>query len=146
MGVFDIPDLNKIKIGDLKNMGFVMGYWGSPDWYTDYKTRDLRRRSNRRCHWRPTKKFYEWFDPDTKIVCYYFPKGFDGFVNWGAMGLDIWKKYNTEKRGLIVCYDDWDWGFRWDTICVEAKSITDFECTIMEAKKRYKKRLKSISI
>ena len=139
MGIFDLQDLNKIRIKDINNLGFTRSYWGSPDWYTPYKRgRNLTRKTNAKPHWNPDKKFYEAYDEERKIVYYYFPKGFSGYVFWGAMGFDTFWKPDLSKTGLIVAYDDIDGDFRWKTIMKEAKSITDFEYIIMESVKRYK--------
>ena len=37
MSLFDTYDDFKIRIKTLNNMGFMLGHWGSPDWYTEYE-------------------------------------------------------------------------------------------------------------
>ena len=99
MGIFDTDKDFKIKIGVLKDMGFQLSHWGSPDWYKTYKTKDILTRSVK-SFWKPSKKFYEMFDEDLRLVVMYFPKGFDGYVNWSAMGFPY--GWSPKDSGIVV--------------------------------------------
>lgn len=136
MGLLDINNF-KIRIKPLNEMGFSMSYWGSPDWWTEYKNNSLYVRARRihtgfqKPHWYPSKKFYEKYDEDNEIVYYYFPKGFEGYVNWSALDLKN-ITHDFTKNPLIVAYSDED---RWDAIVRVPKSMIDFETIVMEAEK-----------
>lgn len=140
MGLLDINDDFKIRIKSLNDIGFEMSYWGSPDWYTQYKDNSFysisRRevRSHQKPHWYPTKKFYEKYDEDNNIVYYYFPKGFNGDIHWGGLDLKNFT-HDFTKNALIISYSDMD---RWDTIVRVPKSMIDIETIIMEAEQKEK--------
>lgn len=136
MSLFDTYDDFKIRIKTLNNMGFMLGHWGSPDWYTEYKTEDIFKRYTRKCHWKPCRKFYEYFDEDNQIVVLYFPKGFDAYINWSAMGLSG-KNVDFSKSAYVVAYDDSDDTScgRFDAIATPVKTIIDIECVIMQTNK-----------
>ena len=138
MSLFDTDKDFKIKIGVLKDMGFQLSHWGTPDWYKTYKTKNILTRNSRKSFWKPSKKFYEMYDEDLKLVVIYFPKGFDGYVNWYAMGFPY--GWNPKDSGIVVAYHDCDYGdSTWDPVYMKARTIIDIECAIMEGKKRHNK-------
>ena len=88
MSLLDVHDDFKIRIKTLNNMGFTLHHWGSPDWFGVYKSNSIYyTKGTRKCHWKPCKKFYEYYDEDNQVVIMYFPKGFDAYIHWDALGL-----------------------------------------------------------
>lgn len=137
MSLLDVHDNFKIRIKTLNNMGFVLGHWGSPDWFGVYKSNSIYyKKGTRKCHWKPCRKFYEYYDEDNQVVIMYFPKGFDAYINWSAMGLSK-KNIDFSKSGYVVAYDDSDdinYG-RFKVIITPVKTIIDIECVIMQVNK-----------
>lgn len=133
MSLFDTHDDFKIRIKTLNNMGFTLGHWGSPDWFTEYKTNDIIKRHLKKCHWKPCRKFYEYVDEDNQVVVLYFPKGFEGYIHWRAIGLSG-KNIDFSKSAYVVAYDDTSCD-RFDAIATPVKTIIDIECTIMQINK-----------
>lgn len=131
MSLLDVHDDFKIRIKTLNNIGFVLGHWGSPDWYTE--TYNIFKKDTRRCHWKPCKKFYEYYDEDNQVVIMYFPKGFDAYIHWDALGLSG-KNIDFSKSSYVVAYDDMSYA-RFDAIVTPVKTIIDIECIIMQVNK-----------
>lgn len=136
MGVFDTDKDFRIRIGVLKDMGFQLSHWGTPDWYKAYKTKNIYTRVCQKACWYPSKKFYEMYDEDLKLVVMYFPKGFEGYVNWNAMGFPY--GWSPKDSGIVVAYHDCNYGdSTWEPVYMKARTIIDIECAIMEGKKRH---------
>ena len=136
MSIFDIHDDFKIRIKILNNMGFTLQHWGSPDWYTEYKTNNRFKKPTRNLHWKPCRKFYEYYDEENQVVVLYFPKGFDAYINWDTFGLSG-KNIDFSKSAYVVAYDDSDdtsYG-RFDAIATPVKTVIDIECVIMQMNK-----------
>ena len=134
MSLLDIHDDFKIRIKTRNNMGFTLQHWGSPDWYTE--TYNIFKKDTRRCHWKPCRKFYEYYDEDNQAVVMYFPKGFDAYINWDAFGLSG-KNIDFSKSAYVVAYDDSAdtiYG-HFDAIATPVKTIIDIECAIMQVNK-----------
>ena len=142
MGLLNTNDDFKIRISSLKEMGFKMNYWGSPDWYSNYKDNSINAQINRRYrtskpHWKPSKKFYEYYDEDWEITYYYFPKKFDGYVNWDAIGFPINWNPDLSKHSIIIAYDESaEFGDSWRPVQITVKNMIDIEHAILEAQKR----------
>lgn len=123
MGLF--TQENKITPTFLKSKGFTMGYWGTPDSYTTYKTISYTRKNNRKPHWKPCRKFYEYYDEDHEITYFYFPKTFEGYVITS-------RKYGDDVRGCIVVYQDDD---VFDMIVKEINTESDLNLIMYEVEK-----------
>ena len=101
MSILDIHDDFGIRIKTLNNMGFTLQHWGSPDWYTE--TYNIFKKDTRRCHWKPCRKFYEYFDEDNQAVVMYFPKGFDAYINCpNSLNLNV-STANPKSSGNSSC-------------------------------------------
>ena len=137
MSLLDIHDDFNIRIKTLNNMGFTLQYWGRPDWFGVYKSNSIYyTKGTRKCHWKPCKKFYEYYDEDNRVVIMYFPKGFDAHIHWDALGLSG-KNIDFSKSSYVVAYDDSDdprYG-RFRAIATPVKTVIDIECVIMQVNK-----------
>lgn len=82
---------NGISNRFLKSKKFIKGSWGSPDYYTE-----------RTPHWNKEHQMYERYFENYYI--YYFPEGFEGYVN-------IDRKNIQNHAGYIIaaskCYGDY---------------------------------------
>ena len=115
-------------------MGFTLQHWGRPDWFGVYKSSsDYYTKGTRKCHWKPCRKFYEYFDEENQVVIMYFPKGFDAYIHWDALGLSG-KNIDFSKSAYVVAYDDMCYN-RFDTIVTPVKTIIEIECIIMQVNK-----------
>ena len=137
MSILDIHDDFNIRIKTLNNMGFTLQHWGSPDWFGVYKSNsDYYTKGTRRCHWKPCRKFYEYYDEENQVVIMYFPKGFDAYIHWDALGLSG-KNIDFSKSAYVVAYDDsvdTSYG-RLRAIATPVKTVIDIECVIMQVNK-----------
>ena len=62
--------------------------------------------------------------PDT-----YFPKGFEGYVNWNARGFPY--GWSPKDSGVVVAYHDCDYGdSTWEPVYMKARTIIDIECEL----------------
>lgn len=134
MSLLDVHDDFKIRIKTLNDMGFVLGHWGSPDWFGVYKSNSIYyTKGTRKCHWKPCRKFYEYYNEDNQVVIMYFPKGFDAYIHWDTLGLSG-KNIDFSKSAYVIAYDDMSYG-RFDAIATPVKTIIDIECVIMQVNK-----------
>ena len=134
MSILDIHDDFRIRIKTLNNMGFTLQHWGRPDWFGVYKSNsDYYTKGTRKCHWKPCRKLYEYYDEENQVVIMYFPKGFDAYIHWDALGLSG-KNIDFSKSAYVVAYDDMCHN-RFDAIVTPVKTIIDIECIIMQVNK-----------
>lgn len=129
MGIFNIN--NKITISELKQLGFRLGYWGSPDYYTERKLTSIHSRNHTTPHWNPCRKFYEYYNDDIKALIYYFPKKFDAYVNWKYIGV---LKPDLLRNGVIVIQSDTG---AFDSEIYQVSDMSIFEYAIGRAQQLY---------
>lgn len=105
MGILNQFD-NGISDRFLKSKKFIKGAWGSPDYYTERKTKNKFSRSSHIPHWNKEHQMYERYFENYYI--YYFPESFEGYVNIDRKNIQNHAGYIIATSNYSLCQNDYE--------------------------------------